>query len=292
MVRFGRRRFLQTAATAGGATLAGCTSSIPGFGGNGSSAGAYVDWTPAAGGPANDVVETGFQSVAIDELRAHEAHLPEGVLRGIGYRYIPNHSALTIENTDAFHTAIHVGTSVYTGSFSASDVSGIDEFADMQESTYEGYSVYSGNTAIAVTDGVFIHGQTDEGVRATIDVHAGDGARAYDEDEEFATVADTLGSPTNPKGFVLSPVTDPDPANGLFEGMVGVGSTVDIDGETYEATYVSVFDDPERVVTDPILEYLRNPQGLRNSYLSPDDATVEQSGRIVTVSSDGETSEL
>ncbi|WP_435319890.1 twin-arginine translocation signal domain-containing protein [Haloarchaeobius sp. TZWSO28] len=292
MVRFSRRRFLQTAATAGGATFAGCTSSIPGFGGNGSSAGEYVDWTPAAGGPANDVIETGFQSVAIDELRAHEAHLPDGVMRGIGYRYIPNHSALTTENTDAFHTAIHLGTSVYTGSFSASDVTGNDAFSEMQESRYEGYAIYRGNTAIAVTDGVYIHAQTADDVRATIDVHAGDGARAYDEDEDFATVADTLGSPTDARGYALSPVTDPDPAYGLFEGMVGIGSTVDIDGESYEATYVSVFDDPANVVTDPILEYLRNPQGVRNSYLSPDDATVEQSGRIVVVSSDGETSEL
>ena len=156
--------------------------------------------------------------------------------------------------------------------------------ADLRE-TYKGYEIYvesddasanafSGETLIS---GLFPDPSLSE-IKATIDVVSGDGERFYDANDDFRTLVGALGS-----GLVVTGQLQPDIDTENVQNDVGFGFTVTAEDTTPMFSIVVLFEDAATADAEGVRELFIEDPEFRVSFADPEDVTVEQTGRVVTL---------
>ncbi|EMA54478.1 hypothetical protein C450_05445 [Halococcus salifodinae DSM 8989] len=155
--------------------------------------------------------------------------------------------------------------------------------AELRE-TYKGYDIYvesddaganafSGDTLIS---GLFPDPSLS-GIKATIDVISGDGERFYDANDDFRTLADALGA-----GVVVGGRLTPDANSENLRNDVGIGTVIDTEDGTPVFSITVVFENAAAADTDAVRQLFVDDPEFR-AYFDPETVTVEQTGRVVTL---------
>jgi hypothetical protein len=157
--------------------------------------------------------------------------------------------------------------------------------ADLRE-TYKGYEIYVESddaSANAISGETLISGLFPEpslsGIKATIDVMVGDGERFYDANEDFRALVDALGI-----GLVVTGKLNPDIDTENVQNDVGFGFTVTAEDTMPVFSIVVLFEDPATADTEGVRELFVEDPEFRTYFTDPKDVTVEQTGRVVTLS--------
>lgn len=156
---------------------------------------------------------------------------------------------------------------------------------------YEGYDLYAqSGSVIGLSEQHVLSGPKDEdtnSVHRFIDARNGEVDRYQDTNTDFGEILDAVGDADYAVGQA-GPGSDLD-----YENQVGGGGTVDIQGETTDATIIYLFDSAENVPIDAIREEATTP-GLTFPGLVAyaDEVNVEQDGRMAVGSMTVDTSAL
>ena len=160
-----------------------------------------------------------------------------------------------------------------------------DSDANLRE-TYKGYEIYVESddaSANAIAGDTLISGLFPEpslaGIKATIDVIEGGGERFYDANEEdFRTLVDALGS-----GLVVFGQLAPDIESENVRDDAGFGIVVGVENGTPVFSIAVLFENAAAADTEAVRELLVEAPEFRTYFTNPEDVTVEQSGRVVTL---------
>ena len=160
-----------------------------------------------------------------------------------------------------------------------------DSDADLRE-TYKGYEIYVESddaSANAISGETLISGLFPEpslsGIKATIDVMVGDGERFYDANDDFRALVDALGSGLFVAGQLVS---DADTEN--VRKDAGFGFVVAAEDTTPVFSIVYLFETAAAADTEAVRDLLVEAPEFRTYFTNPEDVTIEQDGRVVTVS--------
>lgn len=157
--------------------------------------------------------------------------------------------------------------------------------ADLRE-TYKGYEIYVESddaSANAISGETLISGLFPEpslsGIKATIDVLSGDGERFYDANGDFRALVDALGS-----GLVVTGQLSPDIDTENVQNDVGFGIVLAAKDTSPTFSIVVLFEDAATADAEGVRELLVEDPEFRTYFAKPEDVTVEQTGRVVTLS--------
>lgn len=255
--------------------LAGCIETISGGSGGGTeSFGTVGEWLPA---PTE--FDTGLEhySVSAGSPSGKAAQVSESVFEGT-FRPSLQFANPTAADTDlrisgngsAQNSAYQISFSAYVGSFDpdwvGDNILRNDQFEQGQD--YEGFNVYNsggGQTqaAIAVSESAYLRAEVtandpdaERAVTFIIDSSLGNVERYAEEHPDMPALADGLPSGHEFSAETFEPVANTNPANGMFENLVGRGSTTRINGAVNENTQVLQFTDEGDIRERDIEEYV------------------------------------
>lgn len=267
-----RRQFIAGGIGAGMLGLAGCIETISGGGGGGTeSFGAVGEWLPA---PTE--FDTGLEhySVSAGSPSSKAAQVSESVFEGT-FRPSLQFANPTAADTDlrlsgtgsAQNSAYQISFSAYIGSFNpewvGDNVLRNNQFEQGQD--YEGFNIYNrqAQTAIAVSESAYLSAEVagnspdaERAVTLIIDSSLGNVGRYAEEHPDMPALADGLPSAHDFSAETFEPVGNTNPASGMFENLVGRGSTTRINGAVNENAQVLQFTDEGDVRERDIEEYI------------------------------------
>jgi hypothetical protein len=289
-------------------SLSGC-SSIPFIGGAG-----YTEWIPAPGEfqESEQLLVASTDPATIVE---NEDNFDEDTYDST----TEDIEALDIDYEDLTTQVVaaagfSVALQVYDGDYDESTVvdaledgdTGEGEFGE--EGEYEGYTVYldqaddapdDPETAFGVDGTLVVQTSSTEDLDAeemlelAIDTKNGDGTRFVDDNEDFSTVTDEVGDGTSLRASVREdPPEEPDPESGSFEGQVGEGRSVTINGETADLKYVVLYEDEGDADEGDLEDYFDAEDGLDEEYSANGDPSYNVGGRVGTIEFSFDTDEL
>ncbi len=269
-----RRGLLSTAGVAAAAGLSGCLGLFGGGSGGGDGDGdgdgdgsgetttttarpteeSFVRWLPA---------QEGFQGgryrvlqYDVTAFRERRSALPSstfGLVRAeVDRATVPGIDAGAVASVLRFRPR---DTRVVTGSFSASEVRQALEdapYAPLEEG-YGDFRIYVSDRAsppaVAVTDGVALL-CTETGpnapvavARRLIDTERGELPRYQERSDALGATLVPLAGATHVAGGLISPVGDPDPRRGRFEGMTSFAVAFEVGSDRTDLTYAVGFAD-------------------------------------------------
>ncbi|WP_435360091.1 hypothetical protein [Haloarchaeobius sp. DFWS5] len=298
MALLDRRRFLQATFAAGLSGLAGCTSSLPDLPGGGGTPG-YTDWVRNHHDTEGRGVRTGVHAIDHTAFRANEQHFSAETYQHYEDTTGPHFDGLAHDSLDTTAVPLPSGTGVFTGSFDADAVASRLGSTWSEGTTHEGFDIYTAEhqmrSGLALADGTAIVRSTPQqaAMKALIDVGTGSGPRAYEENDDFATLTDELGESAMVEGVVRDRVQMAEPQRRRFQNAVADGYTFDLHGETYDARLVVVFDEAANAATEPVRQYVESDQSnRRNPVVSASEFSLSKSGRVVVATGSGKTSEV
>jgi hypothetical protein len=310
-----RRTVLKSgAATAGllaAGSLSGC-SSIPFLGGGAG----YTEWVPA---PAEykDTESLTFGYSNPKTIADNEDNFDEDTYENYEQQEIRN------IGVDFDEMTFRLGTGEYAvvdGDYEESDVvdeleSDGEETSEFEEDGEEGeFTIYvpvdSGDTvplAFAVNGtrvvrgtnlssapvGLTPKGDTDAvGVLETvIDTQAGNTARFTDESEGFSILTDELGETTLVSGqFRGEAIEDGNPEAGSFEGALGGGVAITVNGEQSDVKFVTVFENEGDADQGDLEDYV--DESLDDQYDPNGEPAYDTGGRTGIIEFTFDTDEL
>jgi hypothetical protein len=286
---FSRREYLRigtaTAALGTLGSLAGC-SSIPFVGGGGN----YQAWLPEPGtiSDRDDYSFTFLDSKTVvnneDEFDSDTFDRVERL--AAGYR---EQVDVDFDETNTILT--FQSTAVVTGQYNTGDVTDeLDRNDFDEEGDYKGTTVFLADDesmAVGVSGAALAFARpmggedADEIVELMIDTRRGDEDRYVEENEDLQTALDAVGN-----GTAVGGTTSP----GLGSDIVGIGSSLQVNGSTSNLDISLVFDDESDADTDEgsverFVEFLENNSDL-------DDVETQKDGRTILVTGTIDTDEL
>jgi len=304
-----RRTVLKTGAAVGSlaavGALAGCNSLL-----GGSDSGEYADWLPAPAELSSDSNHYLFVSIDDTEIRANEDNIGDGYNESQQTARFPL-SAMGVDYA-AVDTRITAGAlgggTVVLGSFSESDV--VDELTSNgfeEGSEYSGYTLLTreeGNEFSTTTELIALNGSTAvstqsfgggesdgptarESAEALIDANNGEIDRYTEANDDMSTLVDELGSGVSVFGRTQDAAEETNATDGTFAGEVAGGQVANINGDTVEQTRVLVFTSSDDINTSDIETWTESGsefEDVRN-------ISVSQSGRVATVTAEGDTAD-
>lgn len=181
---------------------------------------------------------------------------------------------------------------VIHGTFEVDDIADrITSFDYERNGEYDGYTLYTNETnAAALTENTLLFGSGENPtVRLTAIADANQGEQdLYGEtNDDMAALQERLGDATLVTGETREQVTETDVDAGEFEGQVGYGGQLTVDGETTSDTEILLFDTTDAVDMDAVSEY---SQGDR--FEDYRDVTPRQDGRAVIITGTIDTADL
>jgi len=298
-----RRGFLQAAALVGVAGLAGC-GAIPESPGSTATPrdstsssggrGAYATWLHEPGAVVDRRTHYYADFFDATAFRDHASALPEGATGKMQSRVdLGIFSGLDVRVEDVEQYLV-IGTPprnvtpVFIGTFDAGAViDGLVAEGAQTRGEYGGFTLLTRREApVAVSeDAVLWHNttlaETDvpaseavDRIEAVIDAKRGEAPRYADANEEFALLADTLGSGARVTTRTFPRIEDPPAMN--FEDEVASGERVAIGADTSRKELVKVFAAPEDVPVDALREW-SDGNVVFDGYR---DLRVSKSGRV------------
>jgi len=295
-----RRSVLRTGAAASSVAalggLAGC-SSVPFVGGGGASFSQWL-YAPDAIGDSEHYFfnytddqtvrnnEDNFDSDFFDRQESSEDDWPLSQM-DVDYDEVTN--------------SLGLGTGgVINGSFNKEDVVDAldDNDFDDEDDDYSGYAIYQKNDqrAVGVTGGQAVYTQAGfsggdvevvDAVEAIIDTSNGEEDRYADENEDMQALLNQIGGGTFAFGRTQEEADETNTDRSQFEGQVGFGVDATVNGETTSFTYALVFDDADGAEDADIEDWADDSENFEDI----DDVSVNQNGRTVVVSGQGDTDE-
>jgi len=311
-----RRSVLKTGAAVGGlavtGSLAGC-SDLLGGGGPGYTNWLYAPGAPGDGGNGNESQDGNggaeenhyfFTFINDSKVRANEDNFDEDYNESDQIGGYPLEQ-MGIDDYDDIDSRVTIGiggTTVVEGSFSQDDVVGQLESNEFEaDGEYSGYAIYTGSSgfggsqAIAIDGGTAVSAQGSgfsqapeprASIEAVIDADQGEEDRYVDVNEDMEVLTDELGNGVVILGSTQAEAEESNVANGTFAGQVAGGQVAEINGDTTTQTYVLVFADSDDVDTGQVEEWTTT---ANQTFQMVSDVSVSASGRVVTVTGEGET---
>lgn len=264
-----RRRFLASTAGAASAVLAGCTS-YPGGGGSGDAnrpLEPVVRWALPVEA-ASEPIE-GYSVRSVDP--AAILSIDGGPSADVVANWIGRGAFVTAEtDVDPVDRYVRVRPAghetvgryyAYEGDFDVEDLAGrigthpLVSVSEVGE--YEGYDLYRTTTdggsvtlyALSEQDAIGVHprgGRSDDptAIHRVVDAGKGRTDTIADQSPPAREIAERLSPGLQTRLSLTSPELrpEPDPARGLFEGVVASGSSTETTGETAEHRTVTVFE--------------------------------------------------
>jgi len=152
----------------------------------------------------------------------------------------------------------------------------------------------SSNVAIGVSEFVLLWVEIEspvEGLRTLADTRIGETSRYTETNDDLATLLDHLGDGDRVLAETSSPIGETDLATPVFEGQVGYGYALNLDGDPIEDTYAIVFADEETADVDSVEEWVAENESGDGRFAPHDSVTTERDGRSVLVSGSRETAD-
>lgn len=159
-----------------------------------------------------------------------------------------------------------------------------DSDADLREE-YKGYEIYVESddaSANAIAGNTLVSGLFPEpsltGVKATIDVLEGDGERFYDTNKDFQALVDALGS-----GLVVTGQLAPDVETQNVRNDAGYGLKIAAENDVPVFSITVLFENAAAADPEAVRELFVDDPEFGTYFASPENVSVEQSGRVVTL---------
>lgn len=306
--RLSRRRLLQTTGATAGllatGSLAGC-GSIPFIGGGNS----LSEWIPDP--DEYDSEGTSFNALNYSKIAENEDFFDEDTFDSLESSGESTVEPLDIDYEDVTMAAQAGPASIWNGNYENQTViealededTGQGEFEE--DDTYEGYKVYilqeaadEPNIAYAVNGTTVVQTRRRGEENAVdmaeimIDTKTGNGTRLVDEEEQFKTLLNEVGSGTIISGnfFPDSEVEDTNEDQGRFEGTIAQGSRLNINGETSDGKWVYVFDSEGDGDQGDLEDYATG--SLDDQYNFNNDPSASAGGGVGTITGTFDTDEL
>ncbi|MCL9814770.1 hypothetical protein [Natranaeroarchaeum aerophilus] len=126
-------------------------------------------------------------------------------------------------------------------------------------------------------------------VEALADTQTGETALYVDENEDMAELLDHIGGGARTLGETSDPLSETDLEFPAFEGQVGYGYDVALDGDPIDERYVIVFEDEDSVALDNVESWVGGEGDGEERFEPHTEVSTEQDGRSVVVSGTRET---
>lgn len=147
------------------------------------------------------------------------------------------------------------------------------------------------DVAVGLSDFVLLWIEAEEPVEdvtALADSQSGETPLYADANEDLAELLDYVGDGARVHGETSDPASQTDIEFPVFEGQVGYGYDLDLDGDPIDETYAFVFEDESAVERDAVEEWVeRGEEGGR--FDAHTTVSTEQDGRTVVVTGSRET---
>lgn len=192
---------------------------------------------------------------------------------------------------------------VLTGQYDTENV--IDELDDAdfdeEDDDYEGYRIFlspDDHRGVGVSSDSLIvarvgsHDDGDEVVETIVDTRIGEEDRYVDEEEDFATLTDTLSPAAVQYGHTFPERDGTDVERGRFDEAVANGYSVQVDGESTRLEAVIVFDSANDIDVDDIEDWIDENDRSDEIFDDVEDIGVDTNGRTAVVSGRIDTDDL
>lgn len=301
---FSRRSVLRTGAVLGvSATMAGtagCVSNIP-FVGGGGGAGGYVEWLHAPG-ELGDKDHYQFLTVFPQQLLEHEDEIGDNGVDAVKAAAGDSiFSEYDLDPEDFRQVILSEAGFIGIGDFDRERLVDDIEDADFDDSDeYNGYTFYtsdgSADHAIALDDSHVLMGiggsgyDNERALETMIDTKNGEEDRYYDEVESMQLLANHLGDGGLHAGSTFEE-TSSERGTAEIDNIVGTGSGYDVRGEETIIVDAYVFETEDDAVVEEVRDY-HEASSSETIYDGNDDPDVSKSGRTVTITGRGDTSDI
>lgn len=152
----------------------------------------------------------------------------------------------------------------------------------------------SANVAIGVSEFVLLWVETEsavEGLRTLADTQTDETPLYADENDDLGTVLDHVGNGDRVLAETSGEIPETNLDTPVFEGEVGYGYALTLDGDPIDETYAIVFADEASVDVGAVEEWVAQNDDEDGRFAPHDSVSTEQDGRSVLVSGSRETAD-
>lgn len=152
----------------------------------------------------------------------------------------------------------------------------------------------SANVAIGVSEFVLLWVETEspvEGLRTLADTRTDETPRYVDENDDLGTVLDHVGEGDRVLAETSGEIPETTLDTPVFEGQVGYGYALDLEGDPVDETYAIVFADEASVDVGAVEEWVAQNESEDGRFAPHDSVSTVQDGRSVLVSGSRETAD-
>ncbi|GAA0661427.1 hypothetical protein [Natronoarchaeum mannanilyticum] len=152
----------------------------------------------------------------------------------------------------------------------------------------------SANVAIGISEFVLLWVETEspvEGLRTLADTQTDETPLYGDENDDLGAVLDHVGDGDRVLAQTSAEQSETDLDAPVFEGQVGYGYALDLEGDPIDETYAIVFADESSVDVDAVEEWVGQNEGEDGRFAPHTSVSTEQDGRSVLVTGSRETAD-
>lgn len=308
-----RREFLRTsgalASTAVIGGIAGCFGGHSGGDGGDESKGpqpafALGSWLPQPGTvTAKD--HYSFEFFSYDRLLSAEMSLKEGAYSEMINRTngkgeqpwpLPSASGRPIDTLSEYVSADNNSQQVLYGNHAPKAIGDglVKNLGFERAGEYRKYDLFrtelqqqSANIAIGVSDYVMLWIQDEsavEAIKTLADTQTGQTPVYADGNDDFVELFEHVEGGDRVLGETSEPVSQTNLDAPIFEGEVGYGYKLRLDGDPIDETYAIVFEDESAVDADAVEQWVAENESDGRRFAPHTSVSIEQDGRTVLVS--------